>query len=200
MGNRVARRPTNGRFWCVVVANSNAVPGALRRLGAALVGDQQDGRAPDGRSSMTSAVIQDDARRKTGLYFQPFSRPLGTTCVMPYRLFGRADEPSDRRHVSEFPEVESREHPDCLAPAEQTLRTQFVRGKRNLRENPASSTFSGYSLRLPDGEGPSGRTGTGGTNADVRWSASYRRPSINRAGWKAERGIDTRGYECHEST
>ena len=50
------------------------------------------------RSCAHRAAIQDVARRKTGVYFQPFSNPLGTTRVMPYRLFGRADERSDRRH------------------------------------------------------------------------------------------------------
>jgi hypothetical protein len=32
----------------------------------------------------------DVARRKTGVYLQPFSNPLGTTRVLLYRLFGRA--------------------------------------------------------------------------------------------------------------
>lgn len=46
----------------------------------------------------TTAPVPDVSRRKTGVYFQPCSNPHGTTRGLPYRMFGRADERSDRRH------------------------------------------------------------------------------------------------------
>jgi hypothetical protein len=36
-----------------------------------------------------NAMESDVLRRRTGVYFQPFSNPLGTTRVLPYRLIGR---------------------------------------------------------------------------------------------------------------
>ncbi len=46
-----------------------------------------------------TAAESDVVRRRTGVYFQPFSNPLGTTRVLPYRLIGREGEPSDQRMI-----------------------------------------------------------------------------------------------------
>src|SRR5674536_146139 len=82
-----------------------AVAGTLRACrnrtvcGAAYSLVESDPRGPSTRSTSPGrrkegytqhAACPDVARRKTGVYFQPFSNPLGTTRVLPDRLFGRA--------------------------------------------------------------------------------------------------------------
>jgi len=42
-------------------------------------------------------------RRDSGVYFQPFSNPYGTTRESPYRLDGRRVEGSDWRHFTARP-------------------------------------------------------------------------------------------------